>query len=131
MTVQITHLYSGAVLHTVEAPNLIGADLSDAYLSGANLIGANLRGANLSDASLSGAYRYENEKIEKLTYIDRIGSRGDTLTFFKCTTSVYAETGCFVGTLTQFEAAVRKTHRDNTHAKAYFAAIALANALLS
>lgn len=45
----------GAVLRTVDADTLYGADLSDADLSGANLSGANLRRADLIGADLSGA----------------------------------------------------------------------------
>jgi hypothetical protein len=42
----------GAVLHTVDADTLRGADLSWADLRGANLRGANLRWADLSEADL-------------------------------------------------------------------------------
>ncbi len=68
--ITIKHKVTGAVLHSVNANTLRGADLSganlrranlseaylsEAYLSGANLRGANLRGANLSGANLRGA----------------------------------------------------------------------------
>jgi hypothetical protein len=68
--IEIKHKDTGAVLHTVEADTLSGADLSGADLRWADLIGANLswanlhgadlrradlRGADLSGADLSGA----------------------------------------------------------------------------
>ena len=121
--------------------NLTGADLRGASLRGASLRGANLTGANLTfadltfadlrGANLTGAIRYEGEAIERFTCIDNIGSRNDTLTVFKCTSGIFIETGCFVGTLTQFECAVLDTHGDNVHGKAYTAAIKFIKALFS
>jgi hypothetical protein len=68
MPTEIKHRLTGAVLHTVEADRLRGANLARAYLagaylrgadlSGANLRGADLRGANLSGANLSEANLY-------------------------------------------------------------------------
>ena len=56
--IEIKHRYSGAVLRTVDAPNLRSADLYGANLRGANLYYADLRGANLRGANLSGADLY-------------------------------------------------------------------------
>ena len=57
-----------------------------------------------------------------------IGSRGDTLYYSpKCGGVV--STGCFTGTLTEFEAAVGKHHADNHHGRAYTALIAMLRAL--
>ena len=58
--IEIKNQFTGAVLKTVEANTLYGADLSGADLigadlRGADLIGANLRGANLREAKLFGA----------------------------------------------------------------------------
>jgi len=63
--IEIKHRETGAVLHTVNAETLSGAnlwgaylslaDLSGVYLSLANLSGADLSGADLSGAKLSGA----------------------------------------------------------------------------
>jgi hypothetical protein len=58
--IEIRHRSNGAVLLTVDAPNLQCADLRGADLRGADLRGADLqcadlRGANLSDADLSDA----------------------------------------------------------------------------
>ena len=50
MSIEIKHRFTNAVLHTVKADTLSGADLSGAYLSGADL-----RGASLSEANLAGA----------------------------------------------------------------------------
>jgi uncharacterized protein YjbI with pentapeptide repeats len=58
--IEIKHKITGEVLKTIEAENLIKADLSRANLTGANLSRANLceadlTGANLSRANLSRA----------------------------------------------------------------------------
>jgi hypothetical protein len=63
--IEIKHRYTSAVLVSVEAAclrganlggaNLGGADLGDADLGGADLGGADLRGADLRDADLRGA----------------------------------------------------------------------------
>jgi uncharacterized protein YjbI with pentapeptide repeats len=58
--IEIRHLTTGAVLHTVDADTMLGVDLSRANLvqsdlSGASLIEANLIGTDLSKANLSGA----------------------------------------------------------------------------
>jgi hypothetical protein len=55
MPTEIKHRNTGAVLHTVEADTLSGANLSGANLVGANLVGADLSGANLRGADLVGA----------------------------------------------------------------------------
>ena len=55
MPIEIRHRDTGAVLHTVGADTLRGADLRGANLYGANLCGADLRGANLTGAYLYGA----------------------------------------------------------------------------
>lgn len=58
-----------------------------------------------------------------------IGSRGDTITFFRCKDGkIRATTGCFCGDLDQLEAAVRRTHENNNYAKAYMWIIAAAKA---
>ena len=64
--IEIKHRVTGAILHTVNAPNLrgadlTGADLTEAYLQGADLTeaylqGADLQGADLQGADLQGAY---------------------------------------------------------------------------
>ena len=124
--IEIKNRFTGAVLRTIDAANLRDANLCAANLRGADLCAANLRGADLR-----GATRYENEEIDAFTRIERIGSRSDTLTLFKCTSGVFIETGCFTGTLTSFETAVLETHGDNPHTKAYGAAIALAKILFA
>ena len=53
--IEIKHRETGAVLHTVQADTLIGADLSGLDLRGSFLIGSDLRGADLRDACLIGA----------------------------------------------------------------------------
>ena len=103
--------------------NLREADLRGADLRGADLRGANLRGANLSRANLSGA--------KGIISIGPIGSRGDILYVAKHEAGIMIKTGCFWGTLSEFETALSKMHGDNQHARAYRAALALAQIALA
>mgnify|MGYP001575590050 CR=1 FL=1 len=96
--------------------NLWGADLGGADLGGANLRGANLRGANLGGANLGGS---------RILQIGPIGSRKDYLVVKSGPGLDEVMTGCFTGTLAEFEAKVEKTHGDNKHARDYRAIIAL------
>jgi uncharacterized protein YjbI with pentapeptide repeats len=101
---------------------LYGADLRHANLYDANLSGADLSGADLYDANLSGA---DLSGADGLIAITPIGSRGDILLAIDHSTTIYIKTGCFWGTIAEFETAVKTTHGDNAHAKAYRAAIVL------
>ena len=56
MPIEIRHRDTGAVLHTVNADTLRGADLSRTDLTGADLTEADLRGAYLTKTDLTGAY---------------------------------------------------------------------------
>jgi hypothetical protein len=114
--------------------NLSGANLSGASLSGANLWGANLSGAslseanlweaNLSGASLSEKYGETKGKRPQLQFIG-IGSSNSILTMINCEHAVYVNRGCFVGTLEEFNQAVKEKHGDNEHVQEYQAAIAM------
>ena len=54
-----------------------------------------------------------------------IGSRNDTTTFFRTKeNTILVATGCFRGSIDEFEEAVRNTHGDNKYAKEYQNAIA-------
>ena len=58
-----------------------------------------------------------------------IGSRNDTITFYKAKGNGISVTcGCFSGTISNFEKAVNKTHGDNKHGIVYRASIVLAKA---
>ena len=102
--------------------DLRGADLTGAYLGGANLTGADLTGANLRGVYLTGA---NLDPAWTIYTIGPIGSRNDTLTYVRHgSEAATVTTGCFRGTLEEFERAVLKTHGDNHHARSYRAAIA-------
>jgi uncharacterized protein YjbI with pentapeptide repeats len=104
--------------------NLREANLSGANLSGASLSGANLWGANLSGASLSEKYGETKGKRPQLQFIG-IGSSNSILTMINCEHAVYVNRGCFVGTLEEFNQAVKEKHGDNEYAQEYQAAIAM------
>ncbi len=69
-------------------------------------------------------------KIVASMTICPIGSRQETLSMFLGDKGeLYAQTGCFWGSMSEFEAAVKKTHGDNEHGRAYAAAIRAARAM--
>ena len=77
------------------------------------------------DAQVSG-----NAKIAKPSdylLIGPIGSRAAFMTWTRSDNCI--ATGCFRGTVKEFLAAVRKTHGDNEHAKAYRAAVKFIRAM--
>lgn len=62
--------------------------------------------------------------MESYFVIGPIGSRHGFLTFgFGGGGEIYVATGCFSGTVEEFEAAVKKTHGESIHAGNYMAAI--------
>lgn len=83
------------------------------------------------DARVSGnAQVYGNAQIFKTSHclvVGALGSRDDFTTFFRTKhLTIGVKCGCFKGDIDQFFEAVEKTHRNNKHARAYKAAIALA-----
>ena len=117
---------TGAVLRgaVLTGADLGDADLTDAVLRRADLGDAALRRADLGDAgSLAGArLPVRNRQIGPL------GSRDDTLVWLPDMDLI--KTGCFSGTMTEFEAAVEKIHGSNAHGDAYRAAIAYLRATM-
>lgn len=66
-------------------------------------------------------------RTRDIFWIDCIGSRNDTTTFFRTRNKqIHVECGCFSGTIDEFETTVRATHKENTHAKMYMLAIQMA-----
>ena len=111
---------------TLIGANLIRANLSGANLSGANLGGADLSKADLSKADLSGAdLRNANLGDLHIWQFGPVGSRAAYLTVKHCPHLDEVMTGCFVGTLAKFEAAVQKTHGDSRFGRQYRGIIAL------
>jgi len=125
---KITNRYTDAVMYEDDAPT-IKETVESAVKSDANLRGANLRGADLRGAYLSGAYLSDAD--QKITLIGKrplfsigsIGSRSDYLYAYLTDHGVYVRTGCFLGTLEKFAAAVDEKHKDSIHGAEYRAAI--------
>ena len=116
--------------------NLFGANLSRAYLGyadlrGANLFGADLFGANLGGAKLGGAdLRYANLRAahlgdNRILQVGPVGSRRAQVVLMAGPELDDVRTGCFHGTLSEFETEVQKTHGDNKYGWEYRAIIAL------
>ena len=77
------------------------------------------------DARVSGNAMVYGRK--HILWISMIGSRDDTVTFMRAKDEkIIVAVGCFSGTIDEFEKAVKETHGDNEHGKAYRLAIELA-----
>lgn len=85
-------------------------------LGGANLYGANLRNADLGGANLG---------ANRILQIGPGGSRNDYLVLKAGPNLDEVITGCFRGTLAEFEAQIIQIHGDNTHGRYYQAVIDL------
>ena len=106
--------------------DLSGADLSGANLSRANLYEANLNGADLSKADLSGAnLGGANLGQMHIWQFGPTGSRRAYLTVKHGPDLDEFMTGCFRGTMAEFEVAVQTTHGDNQFGRQYNGIIAL------
>ena len=104
------------------------ADLTDAVLRRADLRRADLTGAVLRRADLTGAVLMGDTKLiggRPVLQIGPIGSRSDYLMAFITNKGLYLQTGCFLGDLAQFRAALAKTHNSDLHATEYSAALQL------
>src|SRR5690606_4688424 len=54
-----------------------------------------------------------------LCWLSKVGSENGTLTAFTAQAGITVTRGCFLGTLEEFEAAVRETHGDSQIAREY------------
>ena len=91
--------------------------------------GAYLRGAYLRDADLGCADLGEWGKLQSLSdiiIVGAIGSRNGYTTIFHTDKGVFVMCGCFKGTLDEFEAKVKETHKGNKHERDYLALIQFA-----
>ena len=111
--------------------NLTSADLRSADLASADLRSANLTSADLRSADLTSADRTSAIGARGFLSIGPVGSRDDTLlAVIDDSGGVRISTGCFSGSLADFEAAVSATHGDSDHGQHYRLAIALIKAKL-
>ena len=91
--------------------DLSNADLSNAKLSNADLFNAKLFNAKLSNADLSNADLSYAKTDKRYIQIACIGSRKGMTTY--CFEDDKIWCGCYQGTLKEFEARVRETHKGN------------------
>ena len=99
--------------------NLRGANLGDANLGDANLGGANLRGANLRDWG-------KIQSVEDILVVGNIGSRNGSTTIIHTDKGIFVQCGCFKGSLDEFVAKVKETHKGNKHERDYLAMVKFA-----
>jgi hypothetical protein len=95
----------------LSSANLSYANLRSADLSYADLSYANLRSANLSSANLSYADLSYSKTDKRYIQIGSIGSSKRLTTY--CFEDDQITCGCFTGTLKEFQAECKKTHKDN------------------
>jgi Pentapeptide repeats (8 copies) len=116
----------------LDGARLVGARLDGARLDGARLVGARLDGARLDGARLVGARLDNGEKIvpfkkcEKPVFqIGGLGSAFRYLVAYLTEDGIRLRTGCFFGSIAQFEAKLKETHgqKGSKHALEYRAAI--------
>ena len=106
--------------------NLHGTDLGGANLDNANLRNADLDNANLRNADLGGANLGGADLGETCIWqFGPLGSRRAYLTVKQGPGLDEFHTGCFSGTMSEFEAAVQQTHGDNQFGRQYRGIIAL------
>lgn len=104
---------------------LANADLHNADLRNANLYKTNLKGVNCRSANIRGANLYDWGELVDGGYltIGPIGSRDGDVVFWHTDKGIYVMCGCFSGSLDEFVAKVKKTHKDNIHTQNYLAAV--------
>ena len=124
-------LKSGANLRGAD---LYGADLYGANLYGADLYGADLRGASLYGASLYGANLYgaDGKKIatiQSVLQVGPVGSRKDYTIAINTDKGIYINAACFFGTLDEFKANVKVSHKSGKFAAEYKAVITMVSSV--
>lgn len=83
--------------------------------------------------NLDNNLKFENiaEQVDRVVKIDRIGSRKGCTYFFKTKNKIYVRCGCFFGTILEFEAKVKETHKNNEqYRKEYLEAIKYIKAIM-
>jgi len=114
---------------------LQGADLQGAYLQGADLQGADLQGADLQGAYLRGAYLRgaylqgadlqgaDDDKIKvtsnNVLFFSGFGSNERTTTAFQTDKGIFIQCGCWSGSMKEFKARIKETHKNSNFAKEY------------
>jgi hypothetical protein len=138
MKIEIKHWLSGKIIFshdcenntwrlTVEAAVNGNISLDGASLDGARLVGARLVGARLDGARLdNGEKIVPFKKCEKPVFqIGGLGSAFRYLVAYLTEDGIRLRTGCFFGSIAQFEAKLKETHgqKGSKHALEYRAAI--------
>ena len=103
--------------------DLRDADLRGAYLRGADLGGAYLRGADLGGADLRDADLGDWGRLQDILTAGPLGSRKAYTTCYKTDKGIFVQCGYFKGTLDEFIAKVKQTHKGDTHERDYLALV--------
>ena len=100
--------------------NIINAQIEDGYIEGNGYDTVDIRGGKFLEQP-------DIRHTRHFLVAGPLGSRNDFTTIFRNTFGEIAvRTGCFTGTLDEFEKAVNEEHGDNQYAKEYKALIELA-----
>ena len=116
---------------TVSGSRVSESRVSESTVSGSQVSRSQVSGSTVSGSQVSRAL-IENSR--DMLVIGPLGSRDDRLTItFKNrdgTPAVKANTGCWSGTLDEFEARVKEVHGDSKHGREYLATVAYVRALI-
>ena len=122
--IEIKSIWGSILFEYEKENNSIKDTLIEAIKGGANLRGADLRGADLRGADLDEWGKLQS--LSDIIIVGAIGSRNGYTTIFHTDKGVFVMCGCFKGTLDEFEAKVKETHKGNKHERDYLALIQFA-----
>ena len=117
--IEIKSIWGSILFEYEKENNSIKDTLIEAIKGGAYLGGAYLRDADLGEWG-------KLQSLSDIIIVGAIGSRNGYTTIFHTDKGVFVMCGCFKGTLDEFEAKVKETHKGNKHERDYLALIQFA-----
>lgn len=111
----------------VERSTVGGSIVERSTVEGSTVEGSRVERSTVDGSRVEGSHVTKSEDVLPL---GSLGSREDTLTaIFNQDCGIRVATGCWSGTLDEFEARVREVHGDNEYGREYQAAITFIRAL--
>ena len=117
--IEIKSIWGSILFEYEKENNSIKETLIEAIKGGADLRDADLRCADLGEWG-------KLQSSSDILIVGAIGSRNGYTTIFHTDKGVFVMCGCFKGTLDEFEAKVKETHKGNKHKRDYLALIQFA-----
>lgn len=128
MKISIKARFTDAILFEGEYESTRHA-VEAALKSGANLRGADLYGADLYGANLYGADGKKIATIQSVLQVGPVGSRKDYTIAINTDKGIYINAACFFGTLDEFKANVKVSHKSGKFAAEYKAVITMVSSV--